>query len=642
MSSDSEAGLATEGLDPVRHSHWLFASVLIFLGYLVPAVMGSEWSLRTGVAPPIWPAAGIAVAGLSIAGLRFWPAVGLAMLATLQLTSNTHSFAADLALSLSKAAAAVAGATVLRRVSGAARPRLRQLRDLAALLAAGIAAALVSGLSAATIFTLEGAVPATFGGTLTFLLNWTLGDVLGILIFGAFVLAWEAGGQRLGRKDWVHLAAILAATALVTWLVYFAEARVRAFYLYPILIWAAFNLRTIGATSSLAVMAILAVAGTASGFGPFAQENPAAGMLLVQQFLAIAAAMTLFVAAVSEERRTRALNETERAEALAASRLAELNSLYESAPIGLAFFSRDYRYLRINQELAGINGIAAEAHIGRTIRDIVQVDAESVEQVIDRVFATGESVRDVEIKGETPLRPGVTRHWLTGFYPILDEAAEVQAVGIWVVEISERKAAEERERLLAREVDHRAKNLLAVVQSVVLLTKADTVESLQQGVVGRIQSLGRAHSLLAESRWEGVDLAQLVREEMAPFADSQAQQVETDGPSMLLKPAAAQSLALVLHELATNAAKYGALSVPSGRLTIRWGPTEPPEPVLQLLWEESAGPAVAVPTASGFGSRIIRTSIERQLRGTSETQWDPDGMKFAMRISLDVATRTAE
>jgi PAS domain S-box-containing protein len=625
-----------------RDRHWLLPAAMIFFGYLLPAELASEWSIRTGMAPPIWPAAGVAVAGLAIAGLRFWPAIALAMLVALQINSSVHPAWAQLALALSKSGAAVVGALLLRRFAGSPRPHLRQLRDLTALLIAGVSAALISAVAATFVFWSSNGTPADVSAIGSFLINWTLGDTLGIVIFGAFLLAWEAGAQKLDRREWLHLGAIIAATAVLTWLVYFTQPRTRAFYLFPILIWAAFNLRSIGATTSLAVMSIVAVGGTASGYGPFAIEAPGDRMLLVQQFLAVAAAMSLFVAAVSEERRTRAQDETDRAETLAASRLAELNSLYESAPIGLAFFSRDYRYLRINRELAEINGVPVEDHLGRSIREVLPANAPAVEPVIDQIFATGEAVRDLEVTGETHSQPGVQRHWLAGFYPIFEDGQQVQAVGAWVVEITERKLAQEREALLAREVDHRAKNLLAVVQSVVLMTKADSAEALQNGVVGRIQSLGRAHSLLADSRWEGVDLAQLVSEELAPFAGTQPGQVSTDGPSMLLKPAAAQSLALVLHELATNAAKYGALSTPEGQLEVRWRRTDSPDAALELTWLESGGPAVQAPEASGFGSRIIRTSIERQLRGTADVEWLPSGLKFAMRIPLAQAIRTAD
>ena len=316
-----------------------------------------------------------------------------------------------------------------------------------------------------------------------------------------------------------------------------------------------------------------------------------------------------------------------------AEQLAELNALYESAPIGLGFFDREYRYVRINDELAAINGVPAEQHLGRTIREVLSDNAPPVEPVIDRVFATGDSVR-FETSGQTPQQPGVIRHWLAGFYPVKNIDGEVQAVGAWVIEISDRKAAEQREHLLAREVDHRAKNLLAVVQSVVQLTRADSTEDLKAAVLGRIRSLANAHALLADSRWDGVELSHLVAEELEPFSGGKMQQATFDGPPVLLRPSAAQSLALVLHELATNAAKYGALSTADGRLDVCWTLTDNPRSLI-LNWSEQASAAVSQPSREGFGTRIVATSVERQLRGKLYQEWTDHGLQCRIEFPLE-------
>lgn len=606
-------------------------AVLISLFYFLPAVAASQWALVTRTPPALWPAAGVAVAGLAISGLRYWPAVFVAMFAVLQVNDSTHDFGEQLLLAASKSVAAVAGALILRRASSRTWAGLRQVQDVGWLFAAAAVAALVSVTTGAAVFWWEGHFVAN--SLPNFLVTWCLGDALGILTFGSLLLAWQRIGEEgWGRRQWINLAVTLAVTALVTWLVYFGAPRSGAFYLYPVLVWAAFNLRTAGATATLALMSLVAVAGTSIGLGPFARANTV-NIVTLQQYLMVASLMTLLLSAVLEERRTQALNQTQRAEAAASDRLAELTSLYESAPIGLAFFSRDYRYLRINSELAEINGVPADRHLGRTIRDVLPGNAPAVEPVIDQVFATGVAVRDLEVTGETPRRPGVVRHWLTGFYPILDEAGDVQAVGIWVVEISERKAAEERERLLAREVDHRAKNLLAVVQSVVQLTQASEPAELKAGIVGRIQALARAHSLLADARWDGAELDNLVREELAPYLTRRDQRAEISGDAFFLRPAAAQSIAMVFHELATNAAKYGALSTAEGRVHVRW--QRHGEGNLEILWHETGGSPAAEPATIGFGSKIIRASIERQLKGTVEYDWRREGLRC--RISIPAA-----
>jgi two-component sensor histidine kinase len=167
-------------------------------------------------------------------------------------------------------------------------------------------------------------------------------------------------------------------------------------------------------------------------------------------------------------------------------------------------------------------------------------------------------------------RDGEYRWFLSRAVPIRDQHGSVVTWFGSNTDITERHEAEERERLLAREVDHRAKNMLAVVQSIVLLTSGRDPDALRSAVVNRIQAISRAHDLLASSRWEGVDLRRLVEEELSPFVAEALPRAVLQGPSLVLRPDVAQSLAMVLHELATNAVKYGALGVPSGQVRVEW------------------------------------------------------------------------
>src|SRR5262249_32599343 len=151
-----------------------------------------------------------------------------------------------------------------------------------------------------------------------------------------------------------------------------------------------------------------------------------------------------------------------------------------------------------------------------------------------------------------------------------DPAGNVLRISGVTVDITDRKQAEERQTLLAREVDHRAKNALAVVQSIVRLTRASTIEGFIAAVEGRIRALSRAHTILSLWRWEGADLQGLIEEELAPHRTTDGTRVAASGPHVSLRPAAAQCLALALHELVTNAAKYGALSAATGRVELKW------------------------------------------------------------------------
>jgi len=209
-----------------------------------------------------------------------------------------------------------------------------------------------------------------------------------------------------------------------------------------------------------------------------------------------------------------------------------------------------------------------------------------------------------------------------------DESGKVMRISGVTMDITERKDAEERQALLAREVDHRAKNAMAIVQSIVRLTKADSISEYGSVIEGRIKALSRAHALLSDSRWQGAEMAKLVEEELAPYRSGHADRIRISGPKVVLEPTTAQTLALALHELSTNAVKYGALSQVSGRLALNW--TLLPDEIV-VTWLESGGPAVEKPKQTGFGAKIITSSIERQLEGKVSFDWRPEGLFCELR-----------
>ncbi len=210
----------------------------------------------------------------------------------------------------------------------------------------------------------------------------------------------------------------------------------------------------------------------------------------------------------------------------------------------------------------------------------------------------------------------------------------VRVIGT-ALDISKRKEAEERQVLLAREVDHRARNALAVIQSIIRLTRAKTVDDYVGAIEGRIKALARAHTLLSDSRWHGADLATLVTEELAPYRAGD--KITIGGPDISLQPATAQGLALALHELATNAAKHGALSSPSGKITLDW---HLQTDALTLNWAENGGPATAEPSSRSFGLKVIVASIEQQLGGKAAFDWDPKGLRCAFSIPRSELTKS--
>ncbi|WP_334162911.1 PAS domain-containing protein [Phenylobacterium sp.] len=209
------------------------------------------------------------------------------------------------------------------------------------------------------------------------------------------------------------------------------------------------------------------------------------------------------------------------------------------------------------------------------------------------------------------------------------------AIGV-LMDVTGRKQAEERLKLLAREVDHRANNLLAVVQGTVTLSKAEDVAALKEVIVGRVNALARAHQLLAEARWEGADLRRLVEEELLAFSLGEAARVVIEGEDIALPPAAAQSIAMALHELATNAAKYGALSTSLGRVRVAW--TRSPDGRLLIRWTETGGPPVRKPTRRGLGTSMLARALEGPLQGETRLDWRPEGLVCELELPLSPET----
>lgn len=243
------------------------------------------------------------------------------------------------------------------------------------------------------------------------------------------------------------------------------------------------------------------------------------------------------------------------------------------------------------------------------------------------LFDRGERSYEAEFRVN---RPDGEVRWCVGTaVATVDKAGIVVRLSGVTVDITERKRAEERQNLLAREVDHRAKNALALAQSIVRLTRGETVKAYIQAVEGRISALARVHTILSLSSWQGAEIGKLVDEELAPYATGD--QITFRGTDIQLQPATAQTLALALHELVTNSAKYGALSTLSGRLSLQWAIRGE---ALELVWEEKDGPLVEKPASRGFGTRSVIASIESQLGGQAEFDWRSEGLICRLSVPL--------
>ena len=296
----------------------------------------------------------------------------------------------------------------------------------------------------------------------------------------------------------------------------------------------------------------------------------------------------------------------------------------------MAIWQVDRHGVAHSPELNRILGLADDAR--PTVEDINALylpgELERVDDIVNTALARGERRMEAEWRLRRP--DGQVRWILVRAEILLNrEGRPRRALGV-VMDVTERRESEERMKLLAREVDHRANNLLAVVQGTVQLSNAPDTEALKSVLVGRISALGRAHQLLAEARWEGADLRRLVEEELLAFSLGEAARVSIRGPDVALAPAAAQALAMALHELATNAAKYGALSVPAGKVAVNW--TREGAGPLLLQWTESGGPVVAKPSRRGLGTTMLARALAGPLNGVSRLDWRPEGLVCELEL----------
>jgi PAS domain S-box-containing protein len=236
-----------------------------------------------------------------------------------------------------------------------------------------------------------------------------------------------------------------------------------------------------------------------------------------------------------------------------------------------------------------------------------------------RVQRTGGEVRWVET------------HWLPYFEGDGRERRAAHAIGT-VQDVTERKEREEKERVLMEEINHRAKNMLSVVHSIAKQTANQTPQDFIERFSGRIQALSATQNLLVRNVWNGVEIGDLVRAQLGNFADLVGSRIATDGPKLRMKPASAQAIGLALHELATNAGKYGSLSVDGGRVDIGW---ETDGDTFTMSWVERDGPPVSAPKRRGFGTVVMEAMAESSVDGAVDLAYAPSGVTW--RLSCPAA-----
>jgi two-component sensor histidine kinase len=249
----------------------------------------------------------------------------------------------------------------------------------------------------------------------------------------------------------------------------------------------------------------------------------------------------------------------------------------------------------------------------------------------------GDGLYDVEYRVK---QPDGSWRWLSAWgyveFEGKGEARKPVAITGASRDISELVKAGEAQKVLINELNHRVKNMLATVQSIAMQTQRSTPATFAERFEARLMALSPAHDLLTRSQWTGMALRQLFEQAFAPYWEDVETPISLNGPDLILPAGTGLALAMVMHELATNAAKYGALSSPQGRVNVVWRAEMRGEKNwLSLTWNESGGPPVAQPSRSGFGTRLIQYSIGKELKGETSLQFLPEGLRGMLAFPLD-------
>jgi PAS domain S-box-containing protein len=305
------------------------------------------------------------------------------------------------------------------------------------------------------------------------------------------------------------------------------------------------------------------------------------------------------------------------------ARFARYETALRGSQVTVYTQDRDLRYTSLSNPILGR---PVEDVLGRT--DVELFPSGSGDEIIAlkrEALNTGRSTRT-----EVCFEDGKSVRWHDlHVEPLHNEAGEIVGLTCASIDVTERKEGEAHLRLLLRELTHRSKNLLAVIQGMARQTArhAGSIDGFLTQFGARLHALAASHDLLVRESWYGASIGELIRSQLASHIEKNAPQVAIEGPEIALKPEAAQNLGLALHELAVNAEKFGALSVPSGSVAITWDRRETPEgPVVELNWREKLGPKVKVPRKKGFGSMVIERNLARALDAEVNMNFEPDGL----------------
>jgi PAS domain S-box-containing protein len=617
-----------------RWMNAIWLTIAVGSVYALTAKLSLSLLTPDGVAV-FWPAAGIAAGGLIALG-RYarWPVVVGAMGATVVANlMGDRNVASSVVFALCNGVEALLAALLLERYFE--RPfNLERLRNVLGFLAAAIIATAMSGVGGALGFTFfHGAIGSFF----TTWQNWFASDALGIVTVAPLLIGIASAARdpptHAEVAEGVGALVLLTAISIVVitlprqpW-----TTAVAIGLLFPILLWLAARCQPVFAAAAAFIVTLTIVWTTTAGVGRFGDPNLAMGdRVLAARAGILAVALCAYVlAALFAERRRQAA-------ALAESE-ARLQEALTAGAVATFVWDVGLGTTQRSANAAQILGFDPRQIIGPR-HFLARMRPEERRQFMTL------------LRGVRPDNPGYSTAFRfqrqDGREVWLEETAkgEFDAAGHLVrltgltLDVTARKQFEEQQSLLIDALDRRVRNLLEHVTRVAEGTRrgSDVLDEYVPAFERRIQSMAKAYALLSQNRWSGVDVGELVRSQLAPHATEASATVS--GPKVTISIAATQVLAMVLHELVANAARYGALSTPHGRVEVNWNivPGENGER-LMLTWREIRGPAVSALPDGKYGAGIIRDLVPQDLGGTVDLEFTPEGVCCKIDIPLDGA-----
>lgn len=627
---------------------WVLGTALI---YFLAARLGLAMKAQPSNVAVFWPASGLG-AGLMVAAgaaapmrLKIEPAISrrLGVAAGIFLATAIANLLGDrnlvlaIAFGLCNAGEALIFARILDRVpDGQGFTRLNGAVWF--LLAAAVAAGLMAALASLVLL----AVIPSAGTYLSIMRDWWSSDAVGIVMFAPFVMviARELQEPWRGDEDSLHGPLALSALIAVAGLTYLLPSGGQPWWemmpvatLFPFLLWLGARCRPSFATVGIMLVGLIVVWATTNDLGPFGDAAiPVSERVLnAQVTLASIAFCGLAMIAAFNQQRTvemRLRANQERVDKLAAAAPGMIYSFhigtdgnatmpYASAAIG--------QLLGATPEAVAVNGV-------RPFRNIHADDRAAFDQSVAHSNATREPWQ-AEFRYHHPQRGEI---WLEGHAAPVSEADGSVTWHGFIQDITQRKKAEQDVRHLMGEVNHRANNLLTVVQAVVFHTARDADPREFSDVLDkRLQALAVSHSLLVAGQWHGVPAAQLVERQLLFLGNLFGNRIVASGPPVLLTSATTQAVGMALHELATNALKYGALSNQAGRVAIAWSVDDGQQ--FTLSWKEAGGPPVSVPVRRGFGHRVLVRMAEHQLDAKVMLDYAASGLSWQIVVPVERA-----